>query len=571
MASPRVEVVAFPRLNLNPLSWLGSEAGKVAADAWTAAMTGLWSAGMWLLEFAFHVIDAFTTPDLSASGPLGAVLPTTLWLAVFTAGMAFFLQIGAALIRRDGQSLGRVLAGIAQFGLVWAGYLTVAAAAVVAAGALTKGILHALLGVDSFAQFGVDASWPRKVDDAVVATVLGVLAMLLVIPGAFFHLVIMLTRSAGLIVLAATSPISAAGLLADVSKGWFWKTLRWFLACVLIQPLAALVLGIGHQLTAGVVSGVGDKTVAAVGMAVVGAVLVAVSSVCPLILFRLLAFVDPGTASGAALRQSWTDAGGLSGVLGGGLGGGAQGGSSAAAEGAADGRSAGESAAESQSGSRVMAAFGMVGQGMTTAARMGQKAADLGSDVLGQAGVGHPGYAMGFADEALMRRRSSSGGEGSRSGGGTPGEDDPSTPGGGGGGGGGESPAPDPMPAPTPASAAPGGGSMPTGPVPGGPGAGGAGAAGAGASEGAAAAALRRRRCEGRAGPLRRLGAGPPRLVHGAVGGRLGAGAGGWDAAAAGGGRAPLGLRRWGGSRCGARPWRWSRFRCAAGPRCAGR
>ena len=483
----RPVALAFGWHDLSPLSWLGSAVGRVAADGWTAAMTGLWSASLWLLQLVFGLIDAFTTPDLSAQGPLGAVLPTTLWLAAGVAAITLFLQIGAALVRRDGQSIGRVLLGIVQFGLVWAAYITVAAAVVVAAGGLAKGLLHSLLGIDSFAQFSIAASWPRKVDDAVVATVLGVVALFLLLPGCFFHLVIMLVRAAGLILLAATSPISAAGLLADATKTWFWKTLRWFIACALILPLAALVLGIGVKLTAGVVSGAGDATAAAVGTAVVGAMLVAISSVCPLVLFRLLAFVEPGTASGAALRQSWADAGGMSGLLTGMAGAGT--GSSSAASSVADGRSAGESAAESQTGSRFAAALGVFGQGMQTAARVGAKAADVGSDVLGQAGVGHPGYAMGFADEALMRRRSTGPDGGSRpgrGGGDGSGQDTgPRTP----GGGGHHPPLPDPLPVPA---------SPPTGPA-GGPGltpagaggleGGGAGPAGGGGGGGAAGAA----------------------------------------------------------------------------------
>ncbi|MDA4681157.1 hypothetical protein, partial [Enterobacter asburiae] len=54
------------------------------------------------------------------------------------------------------------------------------------------------------------------------------------------------------------------------------------------------------------------------GMAVVGCIVIAIGACCPMILFRLLAFVEPGTASGAALRQSWSDAGGMSGVMSGG-------------------------------------------------------------------------------------------------------------------------------------------------------------------------------------------------------------------------------------------------------------
>ena len=370
MASPAV-VVAFSWGQLNPLSWLGDAAARVAADAWTAAMTSVWSAGLWLLEFVFKLLDAFTTPDLSAGGPLGAVLPTTLWLAAAVAGITFFVQIGTALLRRDGQSIGRVLIGTVQFGLVWVGYLGVAAAIVVAAGGLANGLLHSLLGIDTFAQFGVDASWPRTVSDAVVATVLGLVSFFLLLPASFAYLVIMLGRAAGLIVLAATAPVSAAGLLADATKSWFWKTLRWFLAGALSLPLAALVLGIGHRLTAGVVGGAGDQTVAAVGTAVVGAVLVAVGSVCPLVLFRLLAFVEPGTSSGAALRQSWAGAGGLAGVLSPGAG--APGGSSTATQSAEDGRSAGESVAEAATGSRFLGGLGALGPGVAAAARVAHR------------------------------------------------------------------------------------------------------------------------------------------------------------------------------------------------------
>ena len=78
------------------------------------------------------------------------------------------------------------------------------------------------------------------------------------------------------------------------------------------------MLGIGVQLSAGVVAGTGDSTAQAAGMAVIGAVMTAIGAVCPLVLFRLLAFVEPGTASGAALRQSWADSGGLSGLVSGG-------------------------------------------------------------------------------------------------------------------------------------------------------------------------------------------------------------------------------------------------------------
>jgi len=488
-------------LDINPLHWLGSAASAAAGDVWTAAMTGLWSAALWLLQLAFTIIDAFTTPDLSAHGPLGAVLPTTLWLGATLAVIMMFVQLTVALVRRDGQSIGRVLIGIGQFGLVWAGYLTVAAALVTAATGLEKGILEQMLHVSSLGQVRLTASWPTQVGDVTLATVLGILSLLVVIPAAFTYVLIMFVREAALIILIATAPISAGGLVSETGKVWFWKTLRWFFSCLLISPMAALVLGVGVKLSQGLIapppsqpggpggaagglSSVADVTslanqsaTAHAGMAVVGCLVIAIGACCPLVLFRLLAFVEPGTASGAALRQSWSDTGGMSGILSGGK---QPAGSSAATQSGSDGRSAGESGAESQTGSRLASALGTFGAGMQVATSIAHTTAGIGSDVLGQAGVGAPSQSMS------MTNGSSRGSGGSPAGGAN--SDATAGGGGSGGGSGGQMPPPEPPPPPTPPM--PGGGGPPAGPggVPGG-GVPGAGRAGAGGAGGAGAAA----------------------------------------------------------------------------------
>src|SRR3954465_3633942 len=84
------------------LSWLGGQASSALADVWKSAMTALWSAGWWVMRLAFRLIDAFTTPDLSAHGPMSAALPTTLWIGASVAGLMMLVQITVALIRRDG-------------------------------------------------------------------------------------------------------------------------------------------------------------------------------------------------------------------------------------------------------------------------------------------------------------------------------------------------------------------------------------------------------------------------------------------------------------------------------------
>jgi hypothetical protein len=393
-------LAAFPRIP-NPLSWLGDQAGMVVADVWKAAMTGLWSASLWLLQLAFRTIDAFTTPDL-AGGPIGPALPMIGWLAGSTVGIMFLVQLALVVIRRDGKSLAQLLLGTVQFGAVWVSYLAVAGALVLAAAGLAHGILQSMLHVGGFSMLDVSHSWPRRISDVTAATVLGISGLLLVIPAAFLYLIVMVVREVAIILLVATAPISAAGLVSDVSKVWFWKTLRWFLSALLIAPVAALIIGLGVQIAHGVIDGHGDQTAAAVGMAVVSALIILIGALCPLVLFKLLAFVEPGTASGAALRQSWDDAGGMSGLL---SGRGAHGGGAAASSSGPDGRSHGEITAESAGLGRMAQAIGPVGQVLGAAMRVSGKTADLATDVLGAAGIGHPSYAAGMADYQAGRGR----------------------------------------------------------------------------------------------------------------------------------------------------------------------
>ncbi|MFC7571441.1 hypothetical protein ACFQX8_02590 [Klenkia terrae] len=321
-------VVAFPAdpssaedalscLPTNPFCVIGEAAGAVVADVWISAMLSLWEAGLWLLGLAFSVIDALATPDLSAGGPLAGVYPVTFGIGAAVAALMAMVQLGVAAARRDGQSLGRLLIGLLQFGLVWVSYVGIAALLVTGVSGLITALLRSLLDIDTLAAFDPSISVGRDVVNGTVATVLGVSSIFLLVPASVGYLLLMLVREAALIVLAATSAISAGGLLAQSSSAWFWRSLRWFLAALLVAPVAVLILGVGVTITEGIVTGAEEtSTEAAVGMAVVGCLLILLGAICPLALFRLLAFVDPGTSSGAALRSSLAASGGVMGALG---------------------------------------------------------------------------------------------------------------------------------------------------------------------------------------------------------------------------------------------------------------
>ena len=359
--------VVVPMVDLNPLDWLGDKAKEGLADGWTSAMIALWSAGMWLLEVVFRVLDRFLTPDVQDPG-LGHLYGVTLWISFFVALLIGFGQIGLAAIRRDGTSLGALAVGVAQYGAVVTGWVAVCGGLILGCAGLTTGLLEVLLDIDDFSGYQSGAGWPDKVGGTVGATVLGMCSLFLLIPAGFGYVLIMLVREAALLVLTATMPIAAAGALGEGTRAWMWKSIRWFLAACLTAPLLALVLGIGVQITRAAFPDGPEQTTdrpagrhrylrAHVGMAVVGCVIMAIACFCPMVLFRLLAFVDPGTGSGASFRSTLAANGGVGGLIGGSRGATEQG-SGAATQTAADGRAASEDSADAETANRFQSRFG---------------------------------------------------------------------------------------------------------------------------------------------------------------------------------------------------------------------
>ena len=146
---------------------------------------------------------------------------------------------------------------------------------------------------------------------------------------------------------------------------------------------------------------------ASLATAVPGVFLICISCVAPLTLFKLLAFVDPGTSSGAAMRAGLAAQGGVQALLAGGAGaGGAAAGSGAASSTDEHGRSVAETSGEGATTQRLAAAGGLLG-GLSGAAgsvgsaagtvlgamtALGGQGAVIGADVTNQAGIGHNTY-----------------------------------------------------------------------------------------------------------------------------------------------------------------------------------
>ena len=389
----------------NPFEAIGDVIAKAAADAWTAAMLAIWNSGLFVLRIVLTFSELFLTPDLSADGPGRDVYAFALWLALGLVVILAMIQLGAAAFKREGKGLARAFIGAGQFVIINACWFGYAVTLVAACGAITRALMKSLLKVqtwpdwDPLGGLGVD-----DITDAGVATALAFLGIFLWL-AAIGHLLVYLARAASLLVLTATGPLSAAGLVLEATRSWFWKSLRWLHAAAFTPVLMVMVLGIGVQFANGVAAHLAEDTAKAFGTALPAVMTILISVVAPLALFKLLAFADPGTPSGASFRQNMAIQGGLQGLLG---GGGASGGSSAASTTDGNGRSSGEQNAEASTGDRFnkstqgfLGSFGGAGQALAAGLGMinsaGAKATSLMSDETNQAGVGQSTYGPDFS------------------------------------------------------------------------------------------------------------------------------------------------------------------------------
>jgi type IV secretion system protein TrbL len=284
---------------------LAAAGGQIVVDAWVAICMAVWGAGLWVMRAILQLGDWFLTPNLNPDGSASAlwsVYGLTLWLGLSLALILLIVQLVGTVLRRDALSLAAAVWGAVKFLLVCTLWYTYGAALVTAVEGLNTALRIQLLGTADLAEWkptGLD--FTEGVMTGTTATVLMLLGLVLWLAG-LAHLVVMLGRAVSLIVIAATAPIAAAGLMYKPFEAWFWKAFRWFHAAAIAPLLMTLMLGLGVQLATGVSLGMEDSAQEAVALALPSVVMIAVAALSPVALFRLLAFVDPGTTSGASFR-----------------------------------------------------------------------------------------------------------------------------------------------------------------------------------------------------------------------------------------------------------------------------
>jgi hypothetical protein len=292
---------------------LSEPVGAMAASSFDAAMQKVWDAGALLLRGAFTLADEVARFDPAAitggeDGGIGSLWPSMTWLAAMIALGLFFAQLVTVALR-GGRGMFRAFSGPAQFGIAIALTGGAIATLLTAADGLTAlflgrlaedGTFVAVLDAPATAgRFGPDPDL-GAIEEGTGPMVLGLAAFFGTIPAGVGLALLMVFRQAAVLVLVATIPITAAALVADTTASIFWRSARWILAAVLVEPVLALVLLAGVTVTAG------TEGVAGL-LAAVTVLLVALIS--PVVVFRLLAVVDPATGAGLAARSRGRSAG----------------------------------------------------------------------------------------------------------------------------------------------------------------------------------------------------------------------------------------------------------------------
>lgn len=283
--------------------WLGDQLKRMAAEGATSMfetiMRAIWDGSLAVLRTAFQIADRLSVFTISApdGGPVETTWPITLWVSGIVAVGLFFWQLTMTMLR-GGRGFMRLVGGPAQYGVALAVTTGLVASMLIAADELTRGLLLTGLDAENFSDALKSTTFGDAALDGVRAVVLGLCAILGVLPAAFAFVLEMLFREAAIHLLVAVVPITAAGLTARVSARWYWRTVRWIIAAILMKPVLALTLVLGVAIM-GSAKGLNGL--------LIGTGVLLMSLLAPLALFRLFAFVDPNTDSGRAFRDAMSE------------------------------------------------------------------------------------------------------------------------------------------------------------------------------------------------------------------------------------------------------------------------
>ena len=246
----------------NPLEKLTSQLNltevvkDAAASMFATAAQLIIGMSLTVLEKVFLYIDSTTDFNIGTSTDTGAptalarILPYTLWLGLTVAVIMAFWTLMSAGMRRDARQLGQLAVGIAQYAIVVAAFLAVFQQLNEVCDASSSFFLSQISPGDDK---GLASPWlsslgnPEQRPGVDVLEAVGVMfvSAFFALMSLFFGVILYIElamREVAILVLMATAPIAAAGLLRGSTVSWFKKLCMWTVSLLLMKPAASLIL-----------------------------------------------------------------------------------------------------------------------------------------------------------------------------------------------------------------------------------------------------------------------------------------------------------------------------------------
>lgn len=277
-------------------------------DAINQVFTDIWQALVGLLTAVIGLVLNIGAVPISTTDPASPI--AGLWPAMLTVGSAiavilFFAQLAMAAFHPR-RNLTHAVTGPVAYGVAIAATVTVVAVTLAAADGLTTLVLQQAAHVNdvggAVAKLGVANTAMTGVKPVALA-LMGIVAIL---PLSIGFAVEMLFRAMAILVLVATIPLVAAGLTNTATRHWYWRAARWILAAIFIKPTLAITVAIGTLIVGNTHPGVNGAQ--ALVTLLLGLGILFVSLFAPFALYRLFAFVEPGTMPHEAMRSAFNDA-----------------------------------------------------------------------------------------------------------------------------------------------------------------------------------------------------------------------------------------------------------------------
>ncbi|WP_369184133.1 conjugal transfer protein TrbL family protein [Streptomyces sp. Y1] len=221
----------------------GDAAGKVASSAWDSICKSFADAATELLKTFATAFVKIPAPDLASNG-VRSVYAISLGVAALVACLLVVFQVIRTVITHDGRPLATAAVGVGKAALAFLLTLVVASTALAASDELTKYIVDNSLGGEQALSDKI-----AKLVSYTPGTAASLLLIIAII-GILLTLVLwfeMLLRNAAIVVLVATSPISAAGQVSDSTKTWWSKLVSSTVQLIILKPIIALVFALGFN------------------------------------------------------------------------------------------------------------------------------------------------------------------------------------------------------------------------------------------------------------------------------------------------------------------------------------